>query len=264
MQLERFLTSNDYETELVFHRVSVDGVPVRIKINRDDLLGFDIKIWGASPHLSKSDFNLKLLDSNLIKTRVKTLASIIKDNGGKVRLYTTISINNDANGIQYVKPDINNEKFKYLDRPPGYTSQAPHYFEVDLSDKTASLRTLEKIIGLTLGFSTQPGPNIKDFLFIMKGVDPTSGEFYTWAHQEMICAFDGRKFYDIDELYSPSQYVISKPNYGYEKVDIYDFEGTFNLDRANNLWSLFKIFIPFSVDQRDFFTYFSFDNSLFS
>lgn len=254
------MLSDDYSRDIIFHRVLVDGKPFVLPLNRDQLHGLDIKFFGADPNILEVDINTKLFNSKVIKTRVKTLASIIKDNGGRVRIYTTIGIDNDKFGIQYIKPDLSGEKFKYLDRPSTYTELEPHYFKIDFSKgELRALRTLEKIVGLSMSFCTQP--RFRDFRFIMNGIDG-NGRFYGWEHKEMICAF-GRKFFTKEELFSPNKYTTTKTNYGFEQVVIENNEGVFNLEKANNLWTLFSFYIPFNVDLGKFNDIFSDINSFY-
>lgn len=156
---------------------------------------------------------------------------------------------------------MNGEKFKYLDRIPSYTELEPHYFEVDFSKgETEALRILEKVVGLSMSFATQP--SFKDFLFIVKGIDQ-SGKYHDWEHQGMICGFNGRKFFMDTELFSPRKYTTTKDTYEYNQVVIKSMEGIFNLERANKLWSIYSFYIPFNVDRHDFNEIFNVRNSFY-
>ena len=244
-QIEQLLSSKEPTKDLIFHKVIVDGHPFVLKLHREQLNGLNIKYFGQNPALNNFDF--KLVNKKAIMKRVKTLASIIRLNGRKVRLYTAIGVDSDKHGIQYISPDTSGLHYQHLDRPLGYTVLEPHYFEVDFDKgELQALRTLEKVVGLSMSFGNQPAPAVRDYLFIMKGIDQVTGEYYDWQHQGMISAFNGRRFFTYSELFSPAaKQVTTSPRYEFQRVDINYMEGMFNLKEANKDWSIFSFYIPF-------------------
>ncbi|KKL80094.1 hypothetical protein LCGC14_2008260, partial [marine sediment metagenome] len=260
-QVEKFLLSDKSHDEITFSKVMVDNSPFILNLKREQLLGIDIKYFGS---LSRSPFasliKPRLVNRLITMAKVKELSSIIKENGEKVRLYTTIGIDKGSSGIQYIKPDAAGEHFIYLDRTSSQSE--PHYYEVDFSKgELQALRILEKVVSLSMSYSI---PNFfKDFLFIMKGVDE-NGDYYDYTHTGMICAFNGQRFFTDNELFSQERYEpIGSPDYEYYQVTINSMEGVFNLEDANIGWLEYTFYIPYNVDRGELDGPFSGENSYY-
>jgi len=228
-QIEDLIIGKDYCKEIELRKFGI-----KFYLTKDDFIGKDIKIFRALK-TTPSCLNIDTINKKVIETRSKTLTSIIKQNGGKVRLFFGVSFS-DTEGVQYVrKSDSTNVRNTlYRIYPQKGITQVSH-IDIDLNDPNAHgiLRAVAK-----LSLTYFPGANFRTPFFTMSklGTD----------YRRVICAFDHRKFYSISEIFSPMQASYADSYTAYERVNIIGTEGVFDINKANRLWNVFEYFYPYS------------------
>jgi hypothetical protein len=233
-QIEDLIGGNDYLAEITLHKFGI-----KIPLTKDHFAGKDIKIFRdlKSP---PSGFEFGLLNDRVIDNRAKILKTIVEQNGDKVRVFIGMNIENV--GIQYIKKatqdNPRNTQFPYV---PWLGLTTASYIDIDLSNDPQAYNILRDIAKISLLY--QPGVSYKTPFFIMKKWGVLVEENYN----KMICAFDYRKFYSKDEIYSTYYDYTSDSYTRFSKVTIDNVEGVFNLDRTNDLWGLNQIFYPYSA-----------------
>jgi hypothetical protein len=247
-QIERLLIGHEdqgnlFERTITFHKVKIDGEVFKMKMNKEDFLGADLRIWRTTP----KDFDLsayqRMINKRGIDLKVKTLRDIIKQNGNKVKIFTGLNINNEF-GVQYILPSSTGAQFSYLPRTDT-DDISPSYFEIDFDTNP---NFAEKQLRFIVSLLTQMSGEINNFFFVMKPISSTIGS------KEMICAFDFRKLFKIDEIHSPKTYVTSneasvKYNYKYKRIELSSDVGSFDFSKANNLWEIYAYFLPVKPNQ---------------
>ena len=242
-QIERLLMGHNdqgnlFERIIIFHKVKIDDKIFKMQMDKDDFLGANIRIWRATP----KDFDLssyqQIINKQGIDLKVKILREIIKQNGNKVKIFTGLNINNEF-GVQYILPAQEGDQFSYL--PRTYTDDiSPSYFEIDFDTNPNFAESQLRFIASLL---TKMSGSINNFFFVMKPFSSTVDS------QEMICAFDFRKLFKIDEIHSPKTYVLSsesskKYNYEYKRIVLSSDVGSFDFSKVNNLWKVYAYFLP--------------------
>ncbi len=235
---------NKGERTLFFHNVLVNGQPFTMTIEKEDFAGKDIKIWRRADAVYINSELAQDYNSQTTLKRVDVLKKIIGQFGGKVRIYPTI-YKDIAHGFLYIKPgtqktDGNYMQYAYLPRhaPP----EKMAYFDIDIS-KEFDLKLLEYIVSMSYTYrkaSAATGLDNHNFMFVMKG--PSDGIDKT----DIICAFDHRQFYALDEIHSVEYenpgYTSSPSFVQYFKITANSYkkdsnEHILDITSVNNDWS---------------------------
>ncbi|MBA7685586.1 hypothetical protein ES703_94011 [subsurface metagenome] len=210
----------------------------KIPLTKDHFAGRDIKTFRDLK--SPPDFDFDLLNERVIKVRADLFRAIIEQNGGKVRIFFAMNI--EGVGIQYMKKSTSNNprntQFPYV---PWLGMDTASYIDIDINNDPQAYDIIRDIAKISLVY--QPGASFKTPFFIIKEWGLHVDENYN----KMICAFDYRKFYSKEEIYSVNYDYTSDSYTRFSMVTIEDVEGVFNLDRANDLWSIYQMFYPYSA-----------------
>ncbi len=253
-------TENAYSKTITFNKVSYNGRPVKISINKDDFNGKDIIIWRSFSHLGKemtSLFDFYLHNIQVIRSKSSALKEIIKDNvgeegkvatDGKVRIY--VAQNHLEKGYHllatnaepYIKSIPRRER---LATPYSGFSFDANRFDLDLSDPDIDSK-IEYIIALSLCYEKVSHTDNMFFMTrdeITKEVAGTYVEVPIWFYDSVICAFDRHRFYSLDEIFSKDSITGFKA-FTFSRIE----EGAILKQEHVKEWIKFDLFIPTFYD----------------
>jgi len=226
----------------------ISGIAHEIIIHKLNGLSIDMQTLseGANIHTFATFLDLTtqlkdVLNEIVIRTRVRTLRSIIKDNGGKVRIFTTVDIL--GKGIHYTRISETSDVMKYL---PRLGTKVRSYVDIDLANPDSN-DLLRKVVKLSMSYVPPSGRGLyRRFGFGL--IDQSTGN--------LICLLNGDRFLKEDEIYS-IPYPVARHDIHYDVIDNSDFVGVFSIDKANTLWQLYNAFFPYDLSKElpnlDFF-----------
>ena len=159
-----------------------------------------------------------------------TLEKIIRENGGKARIFTTVDIM--GKGIHYTR--IGDSYPTFL---PKLGLDIRSHVDIDLEDAN-SQALLRKLVKLTLSFSYSPSGGYRRFGFVVNSL----------STNKPICLLNGDRFLDINEIYS-LDFTINKDNIIYDNMDISEFFGVFDIKGKNNEWQKYNAYFPYDLSK---------------
>lgn len=226
------LDFNTDDTVINFPRSLLDGKPISI-------LGEIKKTYGYT-------FNEKnVINDRAIKGRVKTLKSVIAQNGGKARVFLTA--NDVDSGHHYIRVSPSYSGSKYFKILPGKGTKTASYVDIDLSS-SQSEKLLAGLAKISMSYVSRGG-SLRRFGLLIKeeGSNPIFEKDYD---TEMICMVSGDTFLSANEIFSQGESETGRHVY-YDSVLIRKEVGSFDITRANNLWNIYSLYMPYNL-QTDF------------
>lgn len=235
-------SDNKYCKVITFDKVLYEGRPVKIALNKDDFNGKDIMIWRTIKHRNvdiSSLFDFYKQNKEVIRRKSSTLKEIIKDNGGKVRIY--VAHNHGPDKGYHFLADKSFEKYlpsrQALEAPyQGFTLDA-NRFDLDLADSDID-KKIEYIIAFSLCYEKMT--HADDMFFMTRNeIEEGGKEVPIWLYDSFICAFDRHRFYTPDEIYSSGSVRNGKP-LAFAKVE----SGAILKPEHVKEWEKYDRFIP--------------------
>jgi hypothetical protein len=185
-----------------------------------------------------SDYNTQIkdiLNEALIKSRMSTLEGIIRDNGGKVRIFTTIDIM--GKGIHLTRIS---ETSSYNVPVPKLGTQVRSYIDIDLTSEN-SQELLRKVVKLSLSYTPLSGQKLyRRYGFLISSLSTGSP----------ICLLNGDRFLKIEEIHSVD-YPLRRHDIYYDTIDISHFFGAFDIDQANEDWQASNVYFPYDLSKEN-------------
>lgn len=207
-QIEKLLNRDSYGDWITFYNVEVNGLPVKFYLTRDifygkEILTFGNRLFYNNKKMTYQDLDIRGRNKEAIKMRMDTVRKIIKDNGGKVKIYVAQNFGVDYGyGYQYIFSNgISDDKIPT--KSP--TSNDARCFVIDFTlnehgkpvDPLANSK-LEFLVSLSMTFSQPSHDRIfaSDYLFDMKDFNSD------YKSENSICLFDRRGFYSANDIHS--------------------------------------------------------------
>lgn len=235
-------SGNKYCKVIIFDKILYESEPVEIALNKDDFNGKDIIIWRIFKHgeeYMSSLFNFYEQNKEVIKRKSSILKEIIKDNGGKVRIYVAENHGPDK-GYHFL---AGNDKVAYI--PPRQALEAPYQkftsdanrFDLDSTDPYIDEK-IEYIIAFSLCYEKKYQ---RDYMFFMTQdeIKVDGKDVPIWFYDSFICAFDRHRFYKPSEIYSSGTVDHYKP-LAFSKLEKDTILKQDHIDE----WERFDRFIP--------------------
>ena len=240
---------NIHERKIIFNTVIVNGEPLSIQLSKDKFADKEIFFWrsgpthqdsndGTSIDFKKSDIPYQVLNQGAILNRVEVLRKIIKEAGGKVKIYVapnlcekTIKGNLKQIGYQYAY-----DVFTRL-IPPSIDGNDARHFTIDLTsesraEKDTNNMKLKYIVALSMTYepSQSARKDIQDYLFIVKSYEINKMKV-TYETDSAICIFDSYRFYKLEEIFS-AQEGIQK----YRPIKLNNFVNDLDWEDLTKKW----------------------------
>lgn len=240
------LNGDSYGDWITFYNVEVNGLPVKFYLTRDifygkEILTFGDRLFHNNKKMTYQDLDIRGRNKEAINARVDTLRQVIKNNGGKVKIYVAQNFGIDYGyGYQYIFSNgISDDKIPT--KSP--TSDDARCFVIDFTlnehgkpvDTLANSK-LEFLVSLSMTFSQPSHDRIfaSDFLFDMKDFNSD------YKSENSICLFDRHGFYSANDIHSYVKFSELKSRFRSLTVENVVFNGRSSsyseLDRETGMW----------------------------
>lgn len=175
-------------------------------------------------------------NNNFIKSKTFFLIIVnIRDNGGKVRLFTIVDVM--GKGIHYTRIEPSSDQRLGV---PKLGLKVRSHIDIDLNDAN-SQKLLRKVVKLTLSYMPPIGRGLyKKFGFVLSSLSTGNP----------ICLLSGDRFLKMEEIYS-IDYMTTDDDIIYDNIDITEFSGIFDIINANKKWQRYNKYYPYSLSNED-------------